>query len=221
MTGPLPVVPNALRAQVIWSTTGDSDVECHFFFKYTGAAPSATDCTSFASGIFTAMGANSGEWSQAITLREVIVTDLSSLTGGQGNSTGSVVGGKIEQPLSLGTSVVENFHISRRYRGGKPRVYLPWGVSSDLTDRRDWGASFLTGVDSAITSFIAGVVGLTSGSTTISGQINISYFSGFDVVTSPTTGRARNVPKRRATPVVDDILSHTASSRPGSQRRRN
>ena len=218
---PLPVVANALRAQVIWSTTGDSDVECHFFFKYTGSAPNATDCTSFASSIFSAMSAENGEWSAAITLREVIVTDLSSLTGGQGNSTGSTTGGKTEQPLSLGTAVVENFHISRRYRGGKPRVYLPWGVSSDLTDRRDWGGSFLTGVDTAITSFIAAVVGLTSGSTTISGQINISYFEGFTVVTNPTTGRARNVPKRRTTPLIDDILSHTASPRPGSQRRRN
>jgi hypothetical protein len=218
---PLPVVPNVVRAQLIWSTTGDSDVQCHFYFKYTGGPPNATDCTNFASDIFTAMAAEFAEWSNAITLRECIVTDLSSNTGGQGSDTGSAPGGKTEQPLSLATSVVENFHISRRYRGGKPRVYLPWGVSSDLTDRRDWNGAFLTGVDSAITSFVAAVVGLNSGSTTISGQVNISYFDGFTVVTNPTTGRAKNVPKRRTTPLVDDILSHTASSRPGSQRRRN
>lgn len=218
---PLPTVPNALRADFRWSTSGDTDLLTHVFFKYSGGAPNATDCANFASDLVTAMEAEFGQWSAAVTLTECVVTDLSSHTGGQGSSSAAATGGITESPLSAGTCLLINFNIARRYRGGKPRVYLPWGASSTLTDRRDWSGTFLSDCDTSWTDFIAGATGLTSGSTTISGQINISYFSGFHVVTSPTTGRARNVPDRRTTPVVDDILGHSASARPGSQRRRN
>jgi hypothetical protein len=51
--------------------------------------------------------------------------------------------------------------------------------------------------------------------------VNVSYYNGFTVVTNPTTGRARNVPTLRGTPVVDTVTGIVARVQVGSQRRRN
>src|SRR5579872_5881090 len=119
MSGPLPTVANALRADFIWSSSGDVDVQTKTFFKYSGGAPSASDCTSLASDLFTAMAAEFGSWGADVSLTQCIVTDLSSHTGGQGNSTGTTSGGKTTARTALGQSLLINFHIARRYRGSK------------------------------------------------------------------------------------------------------
>jgi hypothetical protein len=118
-------------------------------------------------------------------------------------------------------AVLVNYLISRRYRGGKPRAYLPWGDAGQLTSRQSWSGTFVTAVDSAFSTFYAAVIGLSAGSTTITDHVNVSYYDGFTVVTDPVTHRARNVPTLRGTPIVDVILSFAANPRPGSQRRRN
>jgi hypothetical protein len=51
-------------------------------------------------------------------------------------------------------------------------------------------------------------------------QVNVSYYKGFTVVTSPTTGRARNVPTLRSAPVVDAVTAQAVRTSIGTQRRR-
>lgn len=221
MSGPLPAVPNALNVQLLWTTAGPKTLYTSLKFRYSGGPPNATDATSFASSIFSAMAAESTYWGSDISLTEVIVTDLSSTSGAQGHQSGSTAGGRTPGGLDNGTAVVVDYFINRRYRGGKPRSYLPFGVGSDLTSRVQWDGAFVTAVEGALSTFFSAVIGLSHGTTTITDHISISYFSGFTVVSSPTTGRSRNVPTRRTTPLVDTITGFTVSSRPGSQRRRN
>jgi hypothetical protein len=114
-----------------------------------------------------------------------------------------------------------NYVIGRRYRGGKPRSYFPWGSSQEIFTRQSWNPTFVTNVDSGLAAYFSAVIGTTVGGTTLTEHVNVSYYSGFTVVTNPVTHRARNVPTVRAVPVVDNILSFAASSRPASQRRRN
>lgn len=221
MTGPLPAVANVMRADFIWSTSGDLDVMNRLFFLYTGGAPTAPDCVSFASSIFTAMAAQSSEWGEDVSLTNVIVTDLSIVSGNQGEQSSSAPGGKITDNQAASISLLANYHITRRYRGGKPRSYWPWLVGSDMLNRRSWSPAAVTAAEGALSTFFSTVIGTLHGSTTITEHVNVSYFSGFDVVTNPITGRARNVPKRRVTPEVDAITGFTMSLKPGSQRRRN
>lgn len=221
MTGPLPPVPNVMRVDFIWSTAGDLDVMNRLFFLYTGGAPTPTDCVSFASSIYSAMATEFAEWGSDVDLTNVIVTDLSILSGSQGEQSSSTAGGKIADHQAASISLLVNYHITRRYRGGKPRTYLPWLVATDMLNRRSWNPTAVTAAEGALSTFFAAVIGLAHGSTTISSHVNVSWFAGFDVVTNPITGRARNVPKRRSSPQVDAITGFTASLRPGSQRRRN
>lgn len=217
----LPNVPNVLRADLLWSDAADIDVSTRKFFRYSGGPPNSTDCVNFAATIYGAMSGHNALWGTDTDLTGVRVTDLSSASGGQGVHAQSTAGGNSSAPLAGGTAVLVNDVIGRRYRGGKPRSYLPWFTADDLATRQTWIAGSVTAADSALAAFYAAVIGAVEGSTTITQHVNISYYDGFTVVTSPTTGRARNVPKLRTVPVVDAILSFSTSVRPASQRRRN
>lgn len=218
---PLPSVSNVLRADLLWNDGSDTDCRTRMFFRYSGGAPNPTDAVTLAADIYSPASAMAALWSTNTQLTGVEVTDLSSPTGGQGLHAQSTTGTRVGADLAGGTCVVVGYVVQRRYRGGKPRNYFPWFTAADLTTRQTWNPTDLTIVDSDLATYFAAVIGLSSGSTTITDHVNVSYYDGFTVVTNPSTGRARNVPKLRTTPVVDVISSFAARSNPGSQRRRN
>ena len=217
----LPTVPNVLRVDWLWSDASDVNVQTRHFFRYSGPAPTSAQCVSFAADIYGLMAAMAGQWGAGTELIGCKVEDLSSHTGGVGEHAQVTNGTRTGGILSAGTAVLTNYIVGRRYRGGKPRSYWPMFTSTDLSGRQTWNGTAETNLDSDLSTFFAGVIGLTQGSTTITGHVNVSYYSGFTVVTNPVTGRARNVPTLRGTPLVDDILSYATSGRPSSQRRRN
>jgi hypothetical protein len=210
-----------MKCQLLWSDSADNDVRTTLYFRYSGGPPDPTDANALAADIYSLAAAMDGQWSSTTQLTGVEVTDLSSSSGAQGLHAQSQAGTRAGTDLAGGTAVVVGYVITRRYRGGKPRSYLPFFTSSDLTTRQQWAAGDLTALDSALATFFSGVIGLSSGTTTITNHVNVSYYDGFTVVTNPVTGRARNVPKLRTVPVVDVITSFGARAQPGSQRRRN
>jgi hypothetical protein len=147
--------------------------------------------------------------------------DLSSPTGAEGEHAQASPGTGGVDILPGATCLLMRYVINRRYRGGKPRSYFPFGVQTDLSTRQQWGTGFLTDIDGKYAAAHTAILALSSGSTVITDQVNVSYYEGFTVQTSPSTGRATNVPKRRTTPLVDTIVSFSASGTPASQRRRN
>lgn len=218
---PLPTVPNVLRADLQYNDGSDLSVAARHFFRYSGAPPTSADALTLAADIYGAMASHAGLWDTFSSLAGCKVTDLSSSTGGVGEHAQVTIGTRPNTPLPGGTAVVVNYVIARRYRGGKPRNYMPWFVADDLQPRQLWFAEAVNDATTALAAFFPAVIGLVSGGTTITAHVNVSYYSGFTAVQNPITGRWRNVPKLRTTPLVDDILSWSVSSRPGSQRRRN
>lgn len=217
----LPLVNNALHAQLIWGDDQDTSVYTGLFFRYTGGPPNAAACIALAGDIGGAMALQNDCWHEDTALNACKVTDLSSNTGGVGEYAVGTAGTIVGEPVSGGTAVLANYQITRRYRGGKPRSYFPWGSASELATRQTWGGTYVTQCQNALEAFFAACVGSTSGGTTISAHASISYYDGFTVVTNPTTGRARNAPKVRLVPLVDDVVSLSVLGRPASQRRRN
>lgn len=204
-----------------WSDSSDINVTTTLFFRYTGSPPNAAACTALATDLSNAVEAENALWHEDTTLLGVKITDLSSVSGGVGQVTVAQNGLITAPPLAGGTAVVVNYLINRRYRGGKPRSYFPWLSSGSLITRQQWGATDVNNVLAGVETIMAAFIGATSGGCTISAHANVSYYSGFTVVTNPVTGRARNVPKLRLDPQVDDVVGTTVLSRPGSQRRRN
>lgn len=219
---PLPSVANVLRADLLWNDGSDTDVSTRMFFRYSGGPPDPTDAVALAADIWAPASSMNDLWSTNTDLTGVRVTDLASATGGQGEHAQSSTGTRVGSELAGGTCLVVGYVVQRRYRGGKPRSYFPWFTSADLTTRQTWNTTDLTSVDSALATFFAAVIGLTSGTTTITDHVNVSWYEGNKVVTNPITGRARNVPQLRPDgPKVDVISSFAARPTPGSQRRRN
>jgi hypothetical protein len=151
----------------------------------------------------------------------VQITDLSSPSAGVGEWAGSHAGTRSGSILPVGVCVVLNKEIARRYRGGKPRQYLPYGTDSDLSGASRFTSAFTSDLVTAWDGFQGTLSGTAVGPATITNEVNVSYYDGFTVVTNPSTGRARNKPTLRATPLVDSVLEYSASEVPGSQRRRN
>lgn len=219
----LPSVPGVLRAQLLWSDSSDLNVTTTLFFGYSGGAPSDAAALVLATEILTAMDAAASQWLVSVQLTGCVVTDLSSDMGAQAEFSGNTPGTLAGEVLAGATSLVANYTISRRYRGGKPRSYLPWGSSATLENAQQWDATFLANSRSKLDTFFATCIGSTSGGTTITNQVNVSYYEGSTAVIVGAAGsqRGKTIPTRRLVPLVNAVTSRSLLTRPGSQRRRN
>lgn len=218
---PLPAVPNVLRVQQGWSASSDTTILSTQYYRYSGGPPTTTDAQTFAADIYSLWAGNAGLWDPTTFLDGVTVTDLSSSGGALGGHAQTTDGTRVGGPLPGSACALVAYSITRRYRGGKPRNYLPWGTDDDVNNRQTWIGSFTTAVDSAIAAIRTGTIGLASGTTTITDQVNVSYYDGFTSVQNPVTHRWRNVPTVRAVPVVDTIVTFSVKPNIASQRKRN
>ena len=220
---PLPAVPNVVRIKHTFTIGSDVTADTRMHFGYSGGLPSNADALTiaglarahFAANIIPLMG-------DSTTCTAIEVLDLSSPTGGVGTDTTASVGTRGFELLPAGAAALILLKIARRYRGGKPRMYWPFGVSSDLLTPTAWqiasAAAFLDGFN----NYQVLLVGATGGTTVLTHLVNVSYYQGFTSVTNPITGRTKDVAKLRVgAPVVDAVTSLAINPAPGSQRRRN
>jgi hypothetical protein len=220
---PLPSAPNVLKVTLKWSYSADADVLSRFYLLYAGAAPTSAGLATMGTAIGTAYSSDLASFANTdVTLDDVSIEDLTSPTSAAATVAAVVAGTRTGDTLSAGTAVLVNYTIKRRYRGGKPRAYLPFFSASDLGAATAWAGGSVTGLETAWTTFMAAVFAAAPAGTSISAQVNVSYYDGFTLVTSPTTGRGRNVAKLRAGgPVIDTVTATAVNIKPASQRRRN
>jgi hypothetical protein len=219
---PLPPAPSVIRISFQFVIGLDQTAGSRLFFKYTGGAPDAADCVTLASNAKAAadtyflplMPASSA-------VNSATVTDLGSDTGAEGTSGTQEVGTRSGSELPAGTATLINYEIARRYRGGKPRTYFPFGCAPDLANASTWTTAFVDAVLTNVEAFIGEQIGATGGSTVISEHVNLSYYGPPNqIITNPVTGRARTVSTRRAAPIIDNVTAITVPTKPSSQRRR-
>lgn len=210
-----------IRVDLFASVGPNSRVRDRFFLLYTGTGPTAADLTTLGNTIATAWGANmSPQQHAAYVLQNIELTDLTSSVTPQvivPTTHGGTRGGT-SNPAA--TAAVIKFKISRRYRGGHPRMYLYAGVAADLNTTTQWLSSFATGLATAFTNFMAAVVSAPPTSMGTLTHVNVNYFKGFSVVTFPS-GRAHNVPTQLAVPTTDAVTGYSVNPNIASQRRRN
>lgn len=217
----LPVVPKVLRVALSGTRSVPSVWLTRFFIQYTGTAPTNADLAAFDTAIDTSFNTNVKPLMDADTaLSQIESVDLSSSSGAVDIKTVNRVGTRAGTAMPAQICAVQSYGIGRRYRGGHPRGYWPLGTITDISLDTIWGATAVTafdnGLDALFTSIFA--AGWTGAGTLT--HVNVSYYSGFTVVTNPITGRARNVPTLRVAPVVDAVVSTTIRSSFGTQRRR-
>jgi hypothetical protein len=219
---PLPAVTDVFRAKLLWTIGSDTSVSTVAYFQYGGGNPSAADCLTLATGIYNAAVTDLLPNIGAVAILEGCdVEDLNSSSGAHATYVHATPGGDATgQPLSANNCLLVNHQVTRRYRGGKPRSYFPGPTSAALNSPQVWTAAFIAAWNTNYNTWITSILALTAGTTIVLAHVNISYYQGFTSVQDPTTLRWRNVPKRRAVPLIDDITGSALNPKVGSQRRR-
>jgi hypothetical protein len=219
---PLPSVPNVLVIQLKF-TVGRANVLSRVHVRYASAAPTREDLNRYAATIDAGIG-----WhllplcSTEVRTSEVMITDLTSIYGARGIAASDQAGSRQGLPNGAAVAALINFRVARRYRGGKPRIYAPFFVSSDLTPGLTWTEEALAAGTAGWTAFMSGVLNDTPPALGVVEQVNVSYYEGFAVVMDDRTGRSRNVSQlREEGPAVDTITGFSINPKLGSQRGRN
>lgn len=218
----LPSVPGVLKCQLNFLVGSDPSALCRFFIHYSGTAPVSTDAAAFATILRTSWASQMSPFMvPPNALTSTFVEDLSSASGAIGTDSTTVVGTDAGSPTPAQSALMIGFQIARRYRGGKPKIFLPIGDSANINTNGTWKAALLALVTPAWAQFMTDVkAGGWTGAGTLT-HVNVSYYQGFTVVTNPVTHRARNVPTLRGAPVVDTVTGYATEATIANQRRRN
>jgi hypothetical protein len=191
-----------------------------FFISYAGAAPTAGNCATIAADVAAAWLTHLAPviGSEA-TLTEVDVLDIATYSGTSGQWNGSNDGGMGAGPVPQQVATNVEFGISRRYRGGKPRMFLPPGDTSAQATPARWSATFVGNVNTGVAAFFSAVEAISVGAVGALQHVNVSYYAGFTNHIN-TSGRERAVPTYRSSALVEPVVGYSAKVVMGSQRRR-
>lgn len=216
---PLPDRP-CVRIKLDYLNADSFEAGSRFYFAYSGSAPTAANCVTLAGDIATAWNSHLGAMiNNSWHLKEVDVLDIATNSGASGVWTGDDAGGDSGNQLPANVATNVEFLIARRYRGGKPRMFVPPPGQSSIQDGSRWDATFLTTAANSVGPFFAAIAALSVGAMGTLSHINLSYYEMFTNVTN-SSGRTRAAPKYRATALSDPITGYLTKPIIGSQRRR-
>lgn len=209
-----------MRVKLDYVQADGADAGSRFYLSYAGAAPTPGNCATIAADIHTAWTTNIAPLiSDAIALAEVDVLDIASLTGASGQWTGHELGTLSGGTIPASAAVNVEFGIARRYRGGKPRMFLPAPTSSQLLDSGHWTVAYVGDVQTGVAAFFTAIEALSVGAVGALAHVNLSYYAGFKNITN-SSGRERAVPTYRSSALLDIVESYIVKAVVGSQRRR-
>lgn len=223
---PLPPVPNTALVRVIMDLDGSLDYHMaeniHHVQWASGAAAGgdmvalAENFFAFYSGLFSGSYTGGTHYiSSDLTLAQVTATDLTSDTAAFGVSTQAPVPGAASQVWVANTAFLFSQQVSRRFRGGHGRTYLPGVTPDNTTDGRTWTSGCVTDLQGWWTENFGPEV-------LAGGYASYPNISGLSHVLVSYVDRAVNPtpPYRRPTPLTDVIVKTVADSVIRSQRRR-
>jgi hypothetical protein len=216
----LPLVPGVIEVGLHWQVGEDVNAVSRLHFSATPTPFVTADLNTMATAVRTAFATNlAARMSGFNKLDHVTCLDLGSAAGTQGLDGTAVSGTEAGSCPVASMCVLINHKIARRYRGGKPRTYLPFGLGGDLTDPQTWSSTYVTNVQTGWTAFLAAINGHAFGALTTNGHVAVSYYQPggqWNIVNN----RPKYTPHIRTTAVVDPILNSVVNSRPANQRRR-
>jgi hypothetical protein len=131
----------------------------HFKYDNLGDAWTQANITLLATTVNTAWGTRIAPLAHSeVILQNVEATDIGQVAPAFGSSSTAKPGtSTLGTPLTTATCMVVSRHISRRYRGGHPRIYLPIGVSGDVQTQDSWTQAFVTQSQQAWANLVSDV----------------------------------------------------------------
>ena len=215
MPAPVPTPSPVARLRHVCGPGGFSSM-----WTYSGGSPTTADLDALATAARSSFTANLAPLlSSAFALAETYAIDLANPSTPQGTDLTAVPGTRVGTAVPNQVCAVLDFTVGRRYRGSKPKCYLPFGVDTDLANTVQWSTAFQTALDSAWTAYGNTMLGTAFGPCSLLTQTSVSYYSGKVANPNPAS-KLRWSPVARAIPLVSPVLSHGMRLTVGSQRRR-
>lgn len=216
---PLPASP-CVRVRLVYQEGGGLQAGNRFYLSYSGSAPSGANCTTLAGDIASAWATDLAPLtSSGCYLSEVDVLDIATASGLSGQWTGTHSGTDSGTALPFQCATNVELNIARRYRGGKPRIYLLPGTESNIATQSTWGSTYISLVNTNVAAFFTAIEALSVGSMGTLAHVNLSYYKGFTNITN-SSGRERAVPTYRTAAQLDTVTGYSCKAVIGSQRRR-
>ncbi len=220
----MPALPSPgpiVKLNVNWGIEGDALGETVHYFRYSSGAPSAADLSTFATdAVSTGLTQFQALCNNYVGMLAATARDLGSAMGNEATAGTPWVGTRGTALTPPAAAMVVSHSISRHYRGGHPRTYLPLGDAADIATTGFWTAGLVSAADTAWGNWANGLLS-TFGSLVTTNIVNVSYYGPPNRIITGSTGRVRTVSTMRVTPLVDNITGHAARKQIGSQRRRN
>lgn len=222
MAAPLPTPTGVVHIRLIYDNGTTGEFGHAVDWAYTGGPPTTGDLNSMATDVHTEWVAHlQGMLSDAMALKRVTLSDLHVPTTPDGEDTTRVIGSRTGGLLTINASSCITFQINRKYRGGKPKSFTPFGLDGDCLDQSAWSSAWIATLSSAWSDFASSLTAISSGSTTLSDQVSVSYIEGpYTAVPNSGGTRYRITGTPKNPPKVDLVLGFTVQQKIGSQRRR-
>lgn len=221
----MPALPFVANTAKVIATYTDDDAHFSkniFHYQWGSGVSSVADMQALAAAVYEALQDN---WvNQPVTDANLTIigcdaTDLSSGSAPHGTYSESSSGGGTGQSPAQ-TAALISWLINRRYRGGKPRTYLPGPVAQDYATPGTWDAGVLAAVLATANALRTAVPATSFPNIGNVHLVNVSYYSGFHSVQNPVTLRWKNIPTLRVIPTVDIIVGNLQPATIATQRRR-
>lgn len=216
----LPLANGIIEVGLHWQVGEDASAITRLHFQGAGSPYAQADLNTMATAVRTAFGTQlKALMSGYNTLLQTTCADLGSNAGLQGLDGTQVPGTRAGSSGIAQLCALINHKIARKYRGGKPRSYLPFGLGGDLQDPQTWNTTFSGNLQTGWTAFLAAITGGTFGAITGLKHCSVSYYQPggqWNVVNN----RPKYTPHVRTTPVIDLVVASTVNPKPATQRRR-
>lgn len=178
-----------------------------FHARMTGGSLSGTDATALCTSLSTAWDTNlKAIHGTGVALTNVGLIDLTTTSSAQAQVSVNVAGtdGTVAA-MPANIALVGSLKISRRYRGGHPRMYLTGQATGHTSTNVNWAGTWITTAGTALTNWRTAVNAITTTSSGLLTLGSLSYYSGNAL---------------RASPFFDVCTGMVVHSRIDTQRRR-
>lgn len=205
--------PQVVRIHLEFQLEASHTGGVRFFWSYQGGPPTAPNLDTVASGVSAAFGTDLAQLMViAFALEKVVVTDLTTDSSPEGQWNGSIPGTRAGNGFPADVCACLVSKVPRRYRGGKPKIFMPFGAAPDVAaDDATWTPAFQSSVNSQWIAFKTALGAIVGAGITLKDHVNLSYYEGFVTQKNEITGRTTNPPKPRDASnfIAPDVISST------------
>lgn len=222
MPAPIPTPSGVVHIRLGWTIASSIFFGGGFDMGYAGSGLDSAQLADVAGDVATQYATDMvGLFQSQVSLTSVTCGDLQNPSTVDGSVAVSHVGTRSGSYMTTGVCASLAFNPNRKYRGSRPKIFLPAGVSGDLTTDQKWGSAFIADVEAAWLAFTADIVTNSPAGITLQTQRYVNYDGPpYAVVSNSGKTRSHSVPTKVDPPGVYGILGVTMGAKVASQRRR-